>query len=50
VTPPFNAEIAALPTCVPEGQEPTYAPQLSGEYLMSRIDATHTYRNPLLGA
>ncbi|WP_129668686.1 isopenicillin N synthase family dioxygenase [Phytoactinopolyspora endophytica] len=48
VTPPFNAEIAALPTCVPAGEEPRYLPQRSGEYLMSRIDATHSYRNPLL--
>jgi isopenicillin N synthase-like dioxygenase len=48
VTPPFNAEISALPTCVAPGEEAKYAPQLSGEYLMSRIDATHSYRNPLL--
>jgi isopenicillin N synthase-like dioxygenase len=50
VTPPFHAEISCLPACLEVGEEPRYAPQEAGAYLMSRIDATHSYRNPLLGA
>lgn len=48
VTPPFHAEISCLPTCLEPGAQPRYAPQESGSYLMSRLDATHSYRNPLL--
>jgi isopenicillin N synthase-like dioxygenase len=50
VTPPFHAEISCLPTCLAPGEEPKYAPQEAGAYLVSRIDATHSYRNPLLAA
>jgi isopenicillin N synthase-like dioxygenase len=48
VTPPFKAEIACLSSCLASGDSPKYAPQPAGEYLMSRLDATHSYRNPLL--
>jgi isopenicillin N synthase-like dioxygenase len=48
VTPPYHAEIACLESCLAPGQQPAYPPQLAGEYLMSRLDATHSYRNPLL--
>lgn len=48
VTPPFHAEIACLPSCLAPGEEPKYAPQEAGRYLLGRLDATHTYRNPLL--
>jgi isopenicillin N synthase-like dioxygenase len=48
VTPPFHAEIACLPTCLEPGEQPRYQPQEAGPYLMSRLDATHSYRNPLL--
>jgi isopenicillin N synthase-like dioxygenase len=48
VTPPFGASIECLPSCLTPGQTPRYAPQLAGEYLLSRFDATHSYRNPLL--
>jgi hypothetical protein len=50
VTPPFHAEISCLDSCLAPGEEPKYAPQESGAYLLSRLDATHTYRNPLLAA
>lgn len=50
VTPPFHAEISCLPDCLEPGEEPKYAPQEAGAYLLSRINATHTYRNPLLAA
>jgi len=50
VTPPFHAEISCLPTCLEPGETPRYPAQESGAYLMSRLDATHTYRNPLLAA
>jgi isopenicillin N synthase-like dioxygenase len=48
VTPPFHAEIACLSSCLAPGESPSYAPQFAGEYLTSRLDATHSYRNPLL--
>jgi len=49
VTPPFNAVISCMDTCLGPGEQPRYRPQKSGEYLLSRLDSTHTYRNPLLG-
>lgn len=45
---PFHAEISCLPTCLAEGENPRYEPQKAGPYLLSRFDATHSYRNPLL--
>lgn len=48
VTPPFHAMISCLPTCLAPGQSPRYEPQQAGPYLLSRFDATHSYRNPLL--
>jgi isopenicillin N synthase-like dioxygenase len=49
VTPPFHARIECLPTCRPaDGSAPRYPAQQAGPYLLSRFDATHTYRNPLL--
>jgi isopenicillin N synthase-like dioxygenase len=48
VTPPFHATITCLPTCLADGAEPRYEPQQAGPYLLSRFDATHSYRNPLL--
>jgi isopenicillin N synthase-like dioxygenase len=50
VTPPFRAMISCLPTCRAEGEAPRYEPQQAGPYLLSRFDATHSYRNPLLAA
>jgi isopenicillin N synthase-like dioxygenase len=50
VTPPFNATISCLPTCLADGETPRYGPQQAGLYLMSRFDATHSYRNPLLAS
>ncbi len=46
VTPPFHAMISCLPTC--QDEPPRYEPQQAGPYLLSRFDATHSYRNPLL--
>lgn len=50
VTPPFHAEISCLPSCLAPGETPRYEPQRAGPYLLSRFDATHSYRNPLLAA
>lgn len=46
VTPPYHAWIECLPSCVGDGAK--YAPMQAGPYLMSRFDATHSYRNELL--
>jgi isopenicillin N synthase-like dioxygenase len=48
VTPPFNAVISCIGTCLGPGEGPRYRPQKAGDYLLSRLDSTHTYRNPLL--
>ncbi len=48
VTPPFGAEISCLPACLASGESPRYEPLTAGPYLLSRFDATHSYRNPLL--
>jgi isopenicillin N synthase-like dioxygenase len=50
VTPPFHAMISCLPSCLDQGASPRYPPQQAGPYLLSRFDATHSYRNPLLAA
>jgi isopenicillin N synthase-like dioxygenase len=50
VTPPFHAMISCLPTCLADGETPRYPSQEAGPYLLSRFDATHSYRNPLLAA
>ena len=46
VTPPYHAWIKCLPSC--EGTGAKYQPMQAGPYLVSRFDATHTYRNELL--
>jgi isopenicillin N synthase-like dioxygenase len=48
VTPPFHMRIECLPTCLAPGEKPKYEPLLSGPYLLSRFDSTHSYRNALL--
>ena len=50
VTPPYRARIAVLPSCVASGESDRYEPVEAGPYLLSRFDATHSYRNPLLEA
>ncbi len=46
VTPPFHLEIDTLPTC---REEPLrHDTMVSGPYLLSRFDGTHSYRNDLL--
>ena len=48
VTPPFHLRIDTLPTCIAPGETPRHEPLVSGPYLLSRFDGTHSYRNPLL--
>lgn len=45
VTPPYHLKIEALPTCLGPGEQAKHPPMISGEYLQSRFDGTHTYRN-----
>jgi len=49
VTPPFHARIECLPTCRSADQPARHEPMVSGPYLLSRFDGTHSYRNPILG-
>ncbi|MBB3931950.1 isopenicillin N synthase-like dioxygenase [Kaistia hirudinis] len=42
--PSMDEMIEALPTCVPAGAEPKYAPVLYRDYLMERIDKNYHYR------
>jgi isopenicillin N synthase-like dioxygenase len=48
VTPPFHLRIEALPTCVSADEPARHEPLVSGPYLLSRFDGTHSYRNALL--
>ena len=48
VTPPFHLRIEALPTCVSPTAPGAHEPLVSGPYLLSRFDGTHSYRNALL--
>ncbi|NQY58274.1 MAG: isopenicillin N synthase family oxygenase [Ilumatobacteraceae bacterium] len=48
VTPPFHLRIDTLDTCLAEGETPRHEPMITGPYLMSRFDGTHSYRNELL--
>lgn len=48
VTPPFHLEIETLDTCLAPGEVPRHQPMVTGPYLLSRFDGTHSYRNELL--
>ncbi|MEM9514718.1 MAG: 2-oxoglutarate and iron-dependent oxygenase domain-containing protein [Actinomycetota bacterium] len=48
VTPPFHLRIETLDTCIADGDTPRHEPLITGPYLMSRFDGTHSYRNELL--
>lgn len=48
VTPPFHLTIETLPTCLAPGESPRHEPMVTGPYLLSRFDGTHSYRNELL--
>lgn len=48
VEPAFHLRIEAIATCVPEGEAPKHEPMVTGPYLLSRFDGTHSYRNELL--
>lgn len=48
VTPPFHLRIETLDTCLADGEAPRHEPMVSGPYLLSRFDGTHSYRNELL--
>lgn len=48
VTPPYNLTISAIESCIAPGEKPKYEPMVSGRYLQSRFDGTHTYRNELM--
>lgn len=48
VTPPFHLRIETLPTCTDAANPPRHQPLVSGPYLLSRFDGTHSYRNALL--
>ena len=48
VEPSFHLQIEAIPTCVADGEPPRHEPMVTGPYLLSRFDGTHSYRNELL--
>ena len=47
VTPPFHLEIEALDVCLGDGEPARYSPLITGPYLLSRFDGTHSYRRPI---
>lgn len=44
VEPDFDTRVACLPTCQDAANPAKYEPVLSGEWLLSRFDATYAYR------
>ncbi|MTD17405.1 isopenicillin N synthase family oxygenase [Nakamurella sp. YIM 132087] len=40
--PNYDALVEVLPSCVPEGEEPKYAPVTSGDHLISKFVKTHS--------
>ena len=48
VEPSFHLQIEAVSTCLVEGETPKHKPMITGPYLLSRFDGTHSYRNELL--
>jgi len=44
VEPNFDTRVECIPSCQDAGNPPRYPPVLSGEYLLSRFDATYAYR------
>lgn len=42
--PNADAEIACLPTCLPLGEAPRYAPTTGAAYLTERLNATYAFR------
>ena len=48
VEPGFHTRIECLPTCRGEDGSAKHEPMVTGEYLLSRFDGTHAYRNELL--
>ena len=48
VEPGFHTRIECLPTCCSSDDPPRHEPMITGPYLLSRFDGTHSYRNALL--
>jgi len=48
VEPGFHTRIECLPTCSSADDPPRHDPLITGDYLLSRFDGTHAYRNELL--
>ena len=50
VEPDFHLRIETLPTCLDADGTSHHEPVMTGPYLLSRFDGTHSYRNPLLSS
>ena len=48
VEPGFHTRIECIPTCFSADAPPRHEPMVTGPYLLSRFDGTHSYRNALL--
>ena len=48
VEPGFHTRIECLPTCQGDAVPARHAPLVTGDYLLSRFDGTHSYRNEIL--
>ncbi len=44
--PDFDAEVAAIPSCLAPGETPRYPPTTCGAHVLSRFDAAFAYRKP----
>jgi isopenicillin N synthase-like dioxygenase len=43
LAPDFHATVEAIPSCVPDGEQPLYPPISAGAYMLERFGATHDY-------
>lgn len=43
--PDFSAPVECLPTCLPPGEAPKYAPTTAGKHLLDKINASFDYSN-----
>jgi isopenicillin N synthase-like dioxygenase len=44
VEPRFDTEVSCIASCLKEGEKPKYEMITSGDWIMSRFDATYAYR------
>ncbi len=47
--PAAAAVVSPLPSCIPSGESPRFDPVSYGDYLLAKLNANHSYRQPAAG-